>query len=509
MVPASTSPDSSARSVIAHPRARDLIALFAGGLMPLAFAPFAVAPFAVVAPAILFALWRDTTPRLALWRGWLFGLGMFGFGVSWVVESFQYSQITLPMAVLLTAVLVVFLALFPALLGFLVTRFRARGETVQMLLVVPAAWTVAEWARGTFLTGFTWLQLGYSQTDTPLVGLAPAVGVYGVSWCVALGAALLAWGAAAPRARWWIALALVASVVVGAGALESIRWTERAGLSIRAVLVQGNVPQGWKWRPEALRPTLERYVGLTRAHWDADLVVWPETALPGTYRRFADFLAGLEQEARRNRTDLLIGVPREASDGRFYNSLVSVGTRRAVYDKRHLVPFGEYLPLKPVLQPLVDWLDIPVSNFSRGMPGQTSLEVAGQRVGVSICYEAAFGAEIIDALPEATMLVNVSNDAWFGDSIAPPQHLQIARMRAIEGGRYLLRATNTGISAVIGPYGELVARSRQFEVETVQAAVFPMRGATPYVRFGDAPILWALGLAIIIPALVGRARGVS
>jgi len=470
----------------------DVLALLAGAALPLAFAPFSLSPVAVISPAVLFLLWRRGGVIRAAWRGWLFGIGMYAVGVWWVVESFQYNHIPLAIALVATGLLVVCLALFPALLGATCTLFFGHaGDAVRCLLGLPAAWALFEWLRGIFLTGFTWLQLGYSQIDTPLGGLSPITGVYGLSWCVALLAGILAWGLRRPRARWLFVLIAFATIVAGAGALKAVDWTWRDGLPMRVALIQGNVAQDLKWRPDARAPTLERYLRMTREHWDADLIVWPETALPGLYRGFSGFLDALAAEARANGTDLLIGVPSAAdAPRRYYNSVVSLGSQRQFYRKRHLVPFGEYLPLKALLGPLVDALGIPVSNFSRGRPDQPPLLVAGQRVGVSICYEATFGKEVIAALPEASLLVNVSNDAWFGDTIAARQHLQIARMRALESGRYLLRATNTGVSAIVGPDGAIITVSRQFTVDAIDGVIAPMRGATPYVRWGDGPVLW-------------------
>lgn len=497
-----TDPDFAAQDRGLSPILGSVLALVAGACLPIGFEPYGLFPLALLAPAALFALWRGLSPMRALWRGWLFGLGMFAVGVSWIVESFQYSDIALSIAIPLTCLFIAFLALFPALLGFLTARFRAPNDTLHLLLLLPAAWVLAEWARGTFLTGFTWLQLGYSQVGSPLSGLAPIVGVYGISWCVALGAGLTVWVFGSARKRWWIGIVALAALWIGGAKLQSLEWTERAGLSLRVALIQGNVPQDVKWQPQARAPTLARYLELTRANWDADLVVWPETALPGRYESFDGFLAALEEEAVANRTDLLIGVPSaKGSPRRFFNSLVSVGSRRALYHKRHLVPFGEYLPLKPLLQPIVDLLQLPVSDFSPGPRTQALLRVAGQRVGVSICYESAFGAEIAEALPEATLLVNVSNDAWFGDTIAPHQHLQIARLRAIETGRYLLRATNTGISAIIGPRGGIIEQSPQFEVDAIAAVVLPMKGETPYSRMGDVPVLVGLVFALVVCGL--------
>jgi apolipoprotein N-acyltransferase len=496
-----------AEALLDAPRAGAIAAVGAGALLPGAFEPFGIGALAPLPVAVIFLTFGRSTPRRAFWRGFLFGLGMFGVGTSWIIESFQYSHIAFPVALSLTVSFVLFLALLPALLGALAAGLRTEAGAAYYLLLLPAAWVLIEWVRGRFLPGFTWLQLGYSQIDTPLSGYFPLGGTYAVSALVGVIAGALAWAVAAPRARWWRAGALVVAIVaVGAG-LRGIEWTERSGRPLHVALVQGNVAQAMKWRPEVMQLTLRHYVELSARHWGADLVIWPETALPGLYDDFLEFLAALEREARGHRTDLLIGVvSREGDPPRYFNSVVSVGSERKLYHKRHLVPFGEYLPLKPLLQPVADWLQIAVSAFSRGPSAQAPLIVAGHPVGVSVCYEAAFGEEIIESLPAARLLVNVSNDAWFGDSIAPHQHLQIARARALESGRYLLRATNTGISAIVGPRGELIARSPQFEAATLAGMAQPMAGATPYVRMGNGPALAAVALVAVVGA-IARWRG--
>lgn len=486
----------------------DALAFAAGAALPLSFAPFDTGFLAPLTVAVLFLVWVDARTGRAAWRGWLFGLGMFGFGVSWVHESFRFSHVALPLAVVLTALFVLVLALFPALLGYLVARFSTGGERLRLLALFPAGWVVAEWVRGWFLTGFPWLQLGYSQLGWPLAGLAPVVGVYGVSWAVALSAGLLLTALTqGGRGRWRYGLFLIL-LWGGAWLVGHIQWTEVSGPPTKVALIQGNVPQDVKWLAEWRRPTLDLYLDLTRRHWDADLVVWPETAMPAFYHAARGFLDDLAREADRNATDLLIGLPvADRADGRYFNSAIALGDVEGVYRKRHLVPFGEYLPFKPVLGGVVDFLQIPMSDFSPGPRVQPLLEVAGHKVGMSICYEDAFGEEVIEALPEATLLVNLSNDAWFGDSVAPAQHLQMARMRALETGRYLLRATNTGISAIIGPDGEVLARSPQFEVHALAGEVKPMAGVTPYARLGNLPVVLGILALLAGVAAFSRRRG--
>ncbi len=493
--------------VQASPRNLDLTALLAGAILPFAFAPFAIWVLAYPVLMLLYYLWLTATPRRAAWRGWLFGLGMFGVGASWVFQSFKFSHIDWPVALPLTALFVLFLGLFPALLGYLSLRPAIGGRRIRLLLWFPAAWVVAEWVRGWFFTGFPWLQLGYSQVDTPLAGLAPVIGVLGISWVVALTAGVLLLVLMEGGRAWLRYLPFLTILWLGAGYLGQVEWTRPIGVPLQVALVQGNVPQDIKWLPEQLEPTVNRYRALTRRHWGVDLIVWPETAIPSFYHSARGFLRDLGEEAREHGTDLLVGIPvRDPVDRRYYNSVIALGGETGFYQKHHLVPFGEYLPLPGLLGGIVDLLRIPMSNFSFGKQDQPLLRVAGQQAGVSICYEVVFGEEIINTLPEATLLVNVSNDAWFGDSIAPAQHLQMSRMRAMETGRYLLRATNTGITVIVGPGGEVQAHLPQFVADTLKGEVQGMQGMPPYARFGNFPVLAGLFAVLLLTGVIAGLR---
>lgn len=488
----------------------DALALISGALLPLAFSPFDISFVAILAPAMLFFLWLHISPRRALWRGLLFGLGMFGAGVTWIyVSIYEFGGVSLPLSIFLMTLFVIVLACFPALLGYFVTRFFPANITLKLLLVFPAAWTLFEWIRGWFLTGFPWLYLGHSQIDTPLAGLSPVAGVYGISWAVAFSAGLLVMATLDTRGVMsrlrYLAVALV--IWITAGLLNMQQWTQPVGIPLKVSLIQGNIAQDIKWTPDVLVPTLELYLRLTREHWDSDLIVWPETAMPLFYHEARTFVDGLAQEARDNDTDILFGLPvLNERTQRYYNSMMSVGHHSAFYHKSHLVPFTEYLPLKKLLVNVVDFLQVPMSDFSKGNENQPPLAVAGQKAAISICYEGVFGEEVIRQLPEATLLVNVSNDAWFGGSIGPHQHLQITRMRALETGRPLLRATNTGITAIVTPHGKLQALAKQFEVQVLTGTIQPMSGATPYVRIGNLPVIILLALTLGVAMLSSKLR---
>jgi len=483
-----------------RPRRADLAAFFAGCLTPLAFAPFGLFPLAVLAPMLLFLVWRGARPGRAAWRGFLYGLGAFGIGVSWVYVSLHdFGFMPLPLAAFATLLFVAGLALYPALLGFVQVRLAWLPAGLHLALVLPALWVLGEWFRGWFLSGFPWLNLGYSQSNSWLAGYAPLAGVYGVSLIVALSAGLLA--ATVYDRRRALRVYLPALVLLWAGgfAASHIRWVEPTGEALRVALVQGNIALAQKWQPDYRPAIVDRYVHLSERAGKVDLIVWPEAALPGHLAEFGPtLLPRLTQLAQAQGADLVFGlVEYDAGARRYYNSVMRIGAGPAtVYRKRHLVPFGEFLPWPALFGGVIQYLQIPMSNFAAGAPAQPALRAANQSLAVSVCYEDAFGEELLTWLPQASLMLNVSEDAWFGNSLAPHQRLQMAQLRALEVGRPMVRAANTGPSAAIDHTGTVLQRSPQFEPQVLLAQVQPMRGATPYARFGNAPIVGMLWLVL-------------
>jgi len=489
----------------------DGVATLAGASLVLAFAPFAWRPLAVLSPALLLWLWLHSSPSRALWRGYLFGLGFFGCGVSWVFNSIHvFGEAPAALAALITASLVLFISLYPALTGYLVNRYIKAPPAISLLLAYPAIWTLGEWTRGWLFTGFPWLTIGQAQLDWPLASVIPLLGAIGAGWACMLTAGALVYLFIARGLRRWLAVAGIACLWAMAAWLGTVSWTEPFGQPLSVSLMQGNVAQDDKMSADSRQPTLKLYRRLTRAHWDSDLIVWPETAVPTWYDQVADtFIEPLTRQARRHGAELITGVfvfdPRA---GKAYNAVSRLGQPSEFYFKRHLVPFGEYMPLRGLMKWMEGMLVIPMSDLSSG-DGRPLLRLPlldNLAVGVSICYEAAYGAEVNDALPEAGLLINVSNDAWFGDSLAPHQHLEIARLRAAETGRALLRATNTGISAVIDARGEITARSPQFLTDVLTGTAQPRRGMTPFSRWENWPAVTLSLLSVLAALVLIRAR---
>jgi apolipoprotein N-acyltransferase len=473
-----------------------------GCLLTTAFAPFGFAFFVPVLLLPLLYVYLSASPRDAGSLSFFFGLGLFLSGTYWIYISvviFGEAPAWIALVLMLGLVFIMSAYFFAA--GWIISRL-AQGEPWLLLLVAPAVWVLIEWLRGWVLTGFPWLAIGYSQIDSLTAGWAPVLGVYGVSFMTVLSTtAVLVAIMTAGRQR-VIALAVLVLPLLGGGMLKAVEWTEPSGPAVRSTVVQAGISQAEKWLPERLRPTLEFYRAVTLRASDSELVVWPEVAIPSLDVRVEPYIQALQADTRGTGRSILFGIlesDESHGEANIYNSVMLVaGDRRQSYRKRHLVPFGEYFPVPPQVREWMRMMSLPHNDLASGDDVQPLLEAAnGERLAVAICYEDAYGAEQLYALPDASILINVSNDAWFGDSIAPHQHLEIARMRSLEVGRAAIRATNTGISAFISHTGKVLDSGAQFEAVTMTMDVPPRQGSTPYVRSGNLPIL---GLCLLIVA---------
>lgn len=492
------------KGLLASPLRHAVLAL-SGALAVLAFAPLGLWALVFASLLILVHFWAQDEPRQGFIDGWWYGLGLFGGGTSWVYVSMAvYGDMPAWLAALATFLFCGFLALFPAAAGWLSARLALPGPK-RLLLVIPACWVLLEWTRGWIFTGFPWLSIGYAQVPLGwLAGYAPIVGVYGVGWLSVSIAGALVW---LTERLWvpgaWLPPFFLIVALLGAGeALKRCEWTKPVGEPLTVALLQGNIPQELKWRPERAAQTLAEYAERIESA-RARLVILPETAFPVFYSQLpAAYVQGMLAHARERGMDILAGIPTGDPQGAYYNSVASFGVSPTqFYHKQHLVAFGEFVPTG--FEWIVHVLHIPLSDFARGEKNQAPLTVAGQRVAVNICYEDVFGQEIIRALPEATLLVNVTNDAWFGRSFAAWQHAQMSQMRALESGRFMLRATNTGVTAIIDHKGHVTGTLPEFAAGTLQGLAQGRAGMTPYARWGNAPVLAALVLALIL-AVVRR-----
>jgi apolipoprotein N-acyltransferase len=485
-------------------RLRALIAFAAGAALTTAFAPLALWPLAVLCPAVLMWLWQDATPRECGWLGFLFNAGTFGAGTYWLLISLPIGGAPVWLALFLMLGLTGIMALYHAALGYGCARWLPRAGALRSLVALPAAWLLVEWWRGWFLSGFSWLSLGYSQTDSALAGLAPVAGVYGVSAALLLGAgALVVLVSGTQRARVSALAVLLVPWAAGA-ALRGVSWTHPSGAPVSVAIAQGAVPQDEKWLDANRQATLDLYERLTSQAFGNALIVWPESAPADTANDLVPYLTRIYRDAHAHGSALVMGVLRAeggvsgADPVRYYNSVLALDDKVSWYDKHHLVPFAEFFPVPQFVRSWMRLVDLPYSDFTRGAAYQPPLEAAHLKLGTTVCYEDGYGGAMLGALRRggADALVNVTNDAWFGHSSARHQHFQIARMRALEEGRYMIRAANDGISAIIGPHGEVVARAPEFRPVVLVSKVTPMAGLTPYAHVGNWLVVTLAALAL-------------
>ncbi|MBM3107239.1 MAG: apolipoprotein N-acyltransferase [Pseudomonas sp.] len=474
----------------------NLLAVAAGAITTLALAPFDIWPLALLAAGLFYLGLRELTPRQALGRGWCFGFGLYAAGTSWIYVSINtYGGATPILAIGLLVAFFAAIAWFFALPAWIWARWLRRNEApLADALCFAALWVGQEAFRGWFLTGFPWLYSGYSQLDGPLSGLAPVGGMWLISFCLALTAALLC---NLPRLRARKSFLAVAIVLLlapwGAGlALKDHAWTQPAGKPLTVAALQGNVEQELKWNPEHVNAQLALYRDMSFSSKPVDLLVWPETAVPILKDQAQGYLDMMGSFAADRHSALITGVPiREVvhQQRRYYNGITVTGEGDGTYLKQKLVPFGEYVPLQDMLRGVIAFFDLPMSDFARGPEDQPLLQAKGYQIAPYICYEVVYPEFAASLAARSDILLTISNDTWFGTSIGPLQHLQMAQMRALEAGRWMIRATNNGVTGLIDPFGRITAQIPQFERGILYGEVVPMQQLTPYLQWRSWPLV--------------------
>ena len=498
----------------------DLCALIAGCLLPLSLAPFDWWPLGILSAALLAWLLRWQSAWGGFKRSLLFGAGMYGVGASWVYVSIHQFGMAAPwLAVSLTALFALGMALVFALPFYAYCRWFVPSRP-GYLLAFPAIWVLGEWIRSWLLTGFPWLYLGYGHLDTWLAGWAPVFGVFGVSYAaVFTGVALsyLVFDFTRDRLRppgyrrkplpTGLTLAAFAMLWLGGWGLQHLRWTQPEDEAVSVGLVQANIPQELKWQPFYLSETLAIYRELSNQVWDEDWVIWPEAAMPLMYHDAQVFLEEFDLRAQATHTAFISGILYDDQPtGDYYNTIIGLGEASGIYHKQRLVPFGEYVPLEQWLRGLIDFFDLPTSVIAPGPDQQKGLMAQGVSVSPSICYEIVYPDLVAANAWDSGVLITISNDAWFGKSIGPLQHFQMARMRALENGRYVIRATNNGVSGIIDNRGRTLVAGGRFTREVITGEVQPMRGHTPFAHWLSWPVTMICIASMAIVALMRRRR---
>jgi len=501
------------RAIVQRRYAGSAVAFVAGMLLALSFAPLEWWPLAIFMPAVLMWLWDGASPRRAAVLGFWFNAGTFSVGTYWLYIAIkEMGGAPFALALLLMAGLVAIMGAYHALLGWAVAKYLPPRGAMRWLVGIPGAWLLIEWWRSWFITGFGWLALGYAHTDNWLGSLAPVVGQYGLGLLtLVLAGALVTLLLGDKRSR-IVSGALFVAIWGVAFALRGVEWTQPYSRPITVAVVQGAIPQDEKWLDENLEAIIDLYQKRTREAYGADLIVWPESAIPDLANYHVELYRNVYQEASAHGSSLMVGTLRaeenpKTGEEEYFNSVLSMDKSTpgvGWHDKHHLVPFSEFFPVPGFIRSWLRLMSLPYSDFNRGAAQQAPLEAAGQRISASICYEDAYGSTQLPALRTATLLVNVTNDAWFGHSTARYQHLQISRMRAREAGRPMIRAANDGVSAVIGHRGEIVKSAPEYEANVMRASVQPRIGLTPYARAGNWPVVCLALVFGLASAYVGR-----
>ena len=393
-----------------------------------------------------------------------------------------------------------------ALAGYLISYSykKFNSKMITLLFFAPSLWVTMEWIRGYLFTGFPWYTLGYSQTTTWLTGWAPIGGVYMMSYIVALSSSLIL--LIYLKIKPYRFVAILTSVCLVSFSLQFIEWTESKGRPLTVTLVQGGVLQENKWLRSELNNTLNLYKGSLIASEGLDLVIWPEVAIPALAQRVKPYLKELDQIIINKKIQLLImGINTLDKERNVYNSMLTMGVDNVVYHKRHLVPFGEYFPVPLFIKNWLQEMQLPNNDIKKGNRIQAMPKLNDITIATSICFEDIFGSEQLTFQPEANVLVNITNNAWFGESIASAQHFQMSRMRAIETGRFLLRTSNTGITAIVKPDGSIQQQLDPYEYSLLKGSFQPMQGLTPYIKLGNYLIV----ILIIFMMSLGYYLGVN
>lgn len=483
---------------------KDSLAILAGLSLTFAFAPFSIYIIAVISPLCLLILLKNLSAKRAFWRTWFFGLGFFGGSVSWVYISIHtYGNTSPVLAGFITSVFIAFLAIFPGIVGYFFNRYFPKTNSYAYIFGFPALWVIIEWIRSNIFTGFPWVLLGTSQVYSPLAGYAPITGVYGVSLLVLVTTGLLLDLFYHRHLKNILFIFFIWGIGFG---LQFIPWTKPVGDPVQVSLIQGNIPQDIHWSYDQLIPTLKRYQQLTDEHWDSKIIIWPENAIPIPLQNATEFVDFMTEAAAKNNATIIAGIPvKHATDDTYYNAIITFGNDSGFYLKRRLVPFGEYTPFVGLLKGVMDRFQIPMSNMVPGEGLPKPLIAHGLKIAPFICYEIAFPEQVLQRDGDLDMLLTVSNDAWFGQSIALAQHVEMAQMRALEMGRPVLFVSNTGITAIIRPNGTIQREAPPDEIYVLTDKVQTVNGKTPWQRYGMDPA-WIMIIIFLFYAITSQRK---
>lgn len=476
----------------------DVLSLIAGLLLSLAFAPLNWTPLAFISPLLLLFALSDCSAKRAIWRGWLFGFGIFIVGASWIYISIHtFGGTSFWLAAIITLGFAAVLGLFYAFMSWLYVLCFTPKRWLSVVLAFPALWVLVEAFRSWFLSGFPWLLLGNSQLQTPLAGFAPLISVYGVSFIVLVCVGLI-YKILDDNPRWVRNFILLLAILLLGFGLRYVNWSQPTGKPLNVSLIQGNISQTVKWNPMYLHYSLQRYKKLTLENKNSQLIVWPEGAVPDLLSNQRSYLSSIDDALKPTASALITGIAlSDKQQRKFYNGAITLGDAYGIYMKRHLVPFGEYVPFENMLRGLINFFNLPMSNFSAGPSEQTLLHTDNINIATYLCYEIAYLPLVLHDAAQAQILLNISDDSWFGESWAAAQQLQIAQMRSLESARQQMVVANSGYTALINTHGQITAIAPRDKIFVLHGMVQGFVGQTPLVAIG-----WLLELGILCLLLI-------
>ena len=478
-------------------------AFFAGLLIPFGFAPFHLPGLTILGIALLYAQIKSQTLKQSFLTGFVFGLGFLGFGVSWVYISIhEYGHLNALVSTLITLLFVVYLALYPGLVAVLYNKLSTRRSLLFSCLLFSSIWCLVEWLRSTFIGGFPWLLLGFGQIDTPLKYLLPIVGVYGVGFLTCLAATFLVTTTQALQFRKYLWLLAFIGVLLAPSILKYQQWTTISDTPISVGVIQANLSMRDKWDESLFWQLLQQYKqSISQLMGKKKLIVLPESAIPVPESYVSDFIDSINLQATQSGSSVLLGIPQPADsdEAYYYNTLISLGEAHGSYVKQHLVPFGEFIP-QPFEQ-LIHWLGVPSANLKPGEKNQSLIQVHNHPIATLICYELAYPQLLRQQLPKAEWIVSISDDGWFGHSLAMYQQLQMAQVLSMQTGRYQVVSNNDGLSSIINTQGNIIASLPALSSGILESDVYPATGATPWTYLGDMPTLFISLLTLLFSCL--------
>lgn len=477
-----------------------------GIILCFSFAPFYAWFLAIFIPAIIFKLWQKLSLKMAVLNGFVFGLGFYAAGTSWIYQSIaHFSQASVLASIALTSLFVIYFSCFFALLAFILKRFFDLRSNWQILLIFPALWVLMEWMIGHLLTGFPWLLIGYTQISSPLHVFAPYVGVYGLSYItIFMSAILVVLTQQGQTKSYWGTWALLAIIVGLSTWAKHVDWTKPTNKLQTVSIVQAQIQPTLKWLPTTLPHIENTYSELSAPYWQkSNLIIWPESALPIQPQQIQPWLSMIAAKLKINHNHLITGIITSNKQEQYFNSAMLLSPNQApqFVNKRHLVPFGEYFPLRSIFGFIYDAFQVPMSDLSAGASKQNLLHYGSWKIAPYICYEIAYPDEVMSTLSNANLLLVISDDSWFGHSFASYQHLGIAQMRALETGRYLIFSNDTGPSAIIKQNGSIAKQTTRDEQSVLIGTVEQMTGKTPFMKWHNWPIL-LLALAALATSIL-------